>query len=375
MGMKIGYISPTNPFIDKKSWSGTYYSTREALELAGHTVEWIQYDNKNLFLRIYNKIIYKLIYGNGSVTHSRLSGWLKVKTIREKLENYDIIFIPGQVDIVANLKTKTPIIYYTDGTVPLMLNYYWFNFTERAANEAKKLESQAAENASMNIYASNWARNSAIKEYKIDSSKAKVLPFGANLSYTDMEKVGNGFRKNEKISIIFSGVDWKRKGGEIAVNACKKLIKDGYDVELTIVGIKNLDNRVKELNFVNYLGFLDKEDKKDYRKYLDAWEKANILLLPTRAECAGIVFNEASAFGVPSLSVDTGGVADYVKNDINGKRLPLEASADDYAKEIEKWIDMKLLGDLSIGARKLYKEQNNWKVWGKLFNEMIGNRY
>ena len=107
MGMKIGYISPTNPFIDKKSWSGTYYSTREALELAGHTVEWIQYDNKNLFLRIYNKIIYKLIYGNGSVTHSRLSGWLKVKTIREKLENYDIIFIPGQVDIVANLKTKT----------------------------------------------------------------------------------------------------------------------------------------------------------------------------------------------------------------------------------------------------------------------------
>lgn len=82
---------------------------------------------------------------------------------------------------------------------------------------------------------------------------------------------------------------------------------------MTIVGIKNLDNRVKELNFVNYLGFLDKEDKKDYRKYLDAWKKVNILLLPTRAECAGIVFNEASAFGVPSLSVDTGGVADYVK--------------------------------------------------------------
>lgn len=33
--MNIGYFSPTNPFVDKKSWSGTYYSTREALELAG----------------------------------------------------------------------------------------------------------------------------------------------------------------------------------------------------------------------------------------------------------------------------------------------------------------------------------------------------
>ena len=47
--MNIGYISPTNPFVDKKRWSGTNYSTREALELAGHTVEWIKYDNTNLF--------------------------------------------------------------------------------------------------------------------------------------------------------------------------------------------------------------------------------------------------------------------------------------------------------------------------------------
>ena len=77
--MNIGYISPTNPFVDKKRWSETNYSTREALELAGHTVEWIKYDNTNLFLKIYNRIIYKLIYGNGTPAYSRLSSWLKVK--------------------------------------------------------------------------------------------------------------------------------------------------------------------------------------------------------------------------------------------------------------------------------------------------------
>lgn len=209
--MNIGYISPTNPFVDKKRWSGTNYSTREALELAGHTVEWIKYDNTNLFLKIYNRIIYKLIYGNGTPTYSRLSSWLKVKTIHENLEKYDVIFIPGQIDLVAGLKTKTPIIYYGDGTVPLMVDYYWFNFTKRAINEAKELELKAARNASINIYASNWARNSGIKEYKIHSSKAKVIPFGANLSYADTDNISN-IDKNDRINIIFSGVDWKRKG-------------------------------------------------------------------------------------------------------------------------------------------------------------------
>ena len=368
--MNIGYISPTNPFVDKKRWSGTNYSTREALELAGHTVEWIKYDNTNLFLKIYNRIIYKLIYGNGTPTYSRLSSWLKVKTIHENLEKYDVIFIPGQIDLVAGLKTKTPIIYYGDGTVPLMVDYYWFNFTKRAINEAKELELKAARNASINIYASNWARNSGIKEYKIHSSKAKVIPFGANLSYADTDNISN-IDKNDRINIIFSGVDWKRKGGELAVNACEKLVEDGYDVRLTIVGIKDLDYREKGLDFIDYLGFLDKEDETQYLKYLDAWRKADILLLPTRAECAGIVFNEASAFGVPSLSVDTGGVADYVKNNINGYRMPLSANGEDFALKIEEWIKEDKLSTLSKGAKKIYKSRNNWRTWGISFNKLL----
>ena len=33
--MTIGYLSPTNPFKDRKGWSGTYFSTRQAIEDAG----------------------------------------------------------------------------------------------------------------------------------------------------------------------------------------------------------------------------------------------------------------------------------------------------------------------------------------------------
>lgn len=45
--IKIGYISPTDPYSDKNSWSGTYYSTREALEKTGNIVEWIKYKDES----------------------------------------------------------------------------------------------------------------------------------------------------------------------------------------------------------------------------------------------------------------------------------------------------------------------------------------
>lgn len=44
----------------------------------------------------------------------------------------------------------------------------------------------------------------------------------------------------------------------------------------------------------------------------------NFLLLPTIAECAGIVFAEASGYGIPSITYDTGGVGTYVIDGING---------------------------------------------------------
>lgn len=37
--MKIGYLSPTNPFEDRRGWSGTYYNICQALMAAGHWIE------------------------------------------------------------------------------------------------------------------------------------------------------------------------------------------------------------------------------------------------------------------------------------------------------------------------------------------------
>ena len=231
------------------------------------------------------------------------------------------------------------------------------------------MEKKAVKSTSINIFASNWAKLSAISFYKLNSDDTKVLPFGANIPNSKIKQKVFA-NKNDTINITFSGVDWKRKGGDIAVGAVKKLVKDGYNVKLTICGIKKNDLEISKYDFIENLGFLNKNNSEDLEKYLKMWENTDILLLPTRAECAGIVFNEASAYGVPTITTNTGGVADYVKNNINGYRLSLDAKADDYAVLIENLIDNNRLTSLSKGAIDLYNKTNSWKAWGKSFNKI-----
>ncbi|HFM1639257.1 TPA: glycosyltransferase, partial [Escherichia coli] len=62
----------------------------------------------------------------------------------------------------------------------------------------------------------------------------------------------------------------------------------------------------------------DKNNVDEYQKFIDVLSNADILLLPTIAECYGMVFCEAAAFGLPVVATDTGGVSSIVINERTG---------------------------------------------------------
>lgn len=367
----VGYISPTDPFKDKNGWSGTYYSTRKAIEDAGYRVVWISSTNRNRFSTLIYKIfgkLYSLLF-HAQFANTAFSSKIRASYVnKQNLDKYDLIYTPGQSDVTAGLKTKTPIIRYSDATVARMIDYYWFNWSEKAISNANMIEQRAISNASINLLASHWAAESVVKDYGAPEDRVFVLPLGANIEPDT--KVASKAYEGGQLNILFSGVDWKRKGGQIAIDTVRKLREDGYQAKLYICGIKNLDSKVANLEYVENLGFLNKNNPDEYQKYLDAWANSHMLLLPTRAECAGIVFNEASAYGVPSLATDTGGIADYVYNDVNGYRMPLSASGAEYAAKIEEWIKEDRFKELSEGAKKVYHDTNSWEAWGRKFRKI-----
>jgi glycosyltransferase involved in cell wall biosynthesis len=94
--------------------------------------------------------------------------------------------------------------------------------------------------------------------------------------------------------------------------------------------------------------------------------------LPTRAECSAVVFSEASAFGLPILSTNTGGVSDYVKNGINGYCLPLEAKGRDYAEIVHNiFHDTNKLSNLRSTTRDWYERELSWEKWKQGFENII----
>jgi glycosyltransferase involved in cell wall biosynthesis len=176
-------------------------------------------------------------------------------------------------------------------------------------------------------------------------------------------------KPNNCCQLLFLGVEWERKGGQIALDSYYQLKKAGIDVRLTIIGcvppVAITDSQI----FV--IPFLNKNNQEDAEKLYEIMMQTDFLILPTRAECAGVVFCEANAFGIPVISTDTGGVSSYVQDGINGFTLPLTATADAYADIILKlYQDTAAYEQLSSSSRKLFDSTLNWNHWGRQFNEI-----
>lgn len=365
---KIGFLSELNPK-DRKSWSGTLYKIYESIENAGYKVEYVAIKRSiyiAFILKIFNKIS-RFLNKNFSYSHT----FLNVKSIKLEKDidsKYDILFVIG-ASVLSKLKTKRPVIYLIDATFNSLYNYYpdFSNFWHFNIYQGNEIEKLALKKASQIIAASDWTMKSIIKDYHISPDKVKVIEFGANVDAHDV------IHKNKKevFNVLFLGVEWNRKGGDIAVQTCDMLIGMGHNICFNVVGIKDLPAIYNSKEWINNIGFLNKNTINDYNKFVDVISSSDILLLPTKAECAGIAFAEASAYRLPIFTYDTGGIANYVINGVNGYRLPLESIPLDFANRIKQCIEDGEIEILKKGCTKMYETKLNWVVWSEKFKVLV----
>lgn len=369
----IGFINGNSPF-DRKASSGTTFQMYQALKRIGVNIIWLQ-PRCNFFYKLID-FLYKLLAVS---THTRILrnytitlAKIKSKSLKiQEIENCDILFAPFASTALYALKTDKPIIYLSDATFAAMVGYYFKGIVSWNIKQANKIEKTALLKATHAIYASQWAYESAIRDYNIDESKLHVIEFGANID--DQNIIPHQFTYNGQLELLFLGVDWIRKGGDIAVEATKYLNDNGISATLHIVGIRNLDSDIANLPFVRNYGFLNKNNPEDYNLLVSIIQQSHCLLLPTKAECAGIVFCESSANGLPIFTYDTGGVSNYVENGVNGYMLPLGASGHEFGRKISECLQSGELEKMSTTAVDIYNEKLNWTVWGHKCEEIINS--
>lgn len=132
-----------------------------------------------------------------------------------------------------------------------MLDYYFFGVSKNDKKYFYKSEQDVLDRATDIIYSSDWTEKDAVSYYGVNEDKIHVLPFGGNLrdEYRHREALGK-----KSIKILFVGVDWERKGTDIAIDCINKLNQFETDIhfELNIIGLE----KPKDINFGDDIHFI-----------------------------------------------------------------------------------------------------------------------
>ena len=374
--MRIGILA-LDDVRNKRLTSGTPYYMWKSLEKHCGEIEllctlphWIKLVLKAL--NLLSKIIFFFLRKRFKFTHSFFMARLYAAFFQKQLarKQWDVIFTPVSSTGIALLKTKVPIVYFSDTTVAALIDYYpdFSNMFPSAKKKARLIEAFALSRASLCIFSSEWAADSVRKFYGIDPAKIRVCALGANIdnipSPSEVDSSIQNRINSKTIGLLFLGTEWSRKGGDTAIEAAKKLHESGESVQLSIIGCTPPADASKA-DYVNIMPFLDKKKERDNKILSDLFLKAHFLILPTCAECTPIVFSEAAAFGVPVISTNTGGVPSVVSNGANGFLLAPGAKGSDYAKLIaEIYKDKNRYNSLAKSSRKEYEKRLNWDTWG-----------
>jgi len=365
--LRIGFVSMQDAS-DVTTWSGIPFKILTHMRAQNADVEVLSpLNTRAKYLLAPVKLLSRMRKKSVTLDHFGLVLRAYARQIEKfvKDRSIDVVFCPSTIPITL-LDCGKPIVTWTDAVFHAMHDYYgkaFSNMTRTAVERGKRQEETALRNCSIAAFASAWALDGASR--LTDRDRLKILPLGSSLPVShnadDIARLAAEKRATRKkqCELLFVGVSWERKGGAIAVETARLLNEAGIETRLRVVGSRP-EGEVPP--FVELLGFISKDSDAGKQRLIELYRSADVFILPTKAEAAGIVFSEASSFGLPSVTYATGGVTEYVRNGVNGICIEPGGSAALFAGEIQK-----LLGSASeyeayaLRAFNEYKTRLNWE--------------
>ena len=158
--------------------------------------------------------------------------------------------------------------------------------------------------------------------------------------------------------LLAIGVEWHRKGMDIAVRCADELRRRGREVELDIVGISPPGNEWQRDN-VRYHGFVSKRDPTGAAVLDDLYRHADVFVFPTRDEPYGVVLAEAAAYSLPVVAPALNAIPEIVEDGVTGLLVPPADGPAAYADAIEG-ISGPRYEEMARRARLAFGERLNW---------------
>lgn len=365
--LSIGYITVDDPR-DRRTWSGTNFFLMRALEQRGAQVVILGplKPQPVLFLcRVVNFITTRLLGRRFNYRDSTIlsRAYARMLQRRTKGRRFDLLLAPAGLATMAYLRTELPIVYVNDRCMAGALGYHRIlrDLFDWSARDGLDLERRTLEKAALSVFASDWAADAARIAAPAAAGRVRTIPMGANLDAPPPPPADRAFPP-PVLKLLFLGVDWADKGGDIAYAALRELRSQGHRAQLVVCGC-DVPASIRDADVVRE-GFLRKSVPGERARLEEHLRTADLLILPTRFEAYGIAFCEAAAYGVPALGTRTGGVPTIVVDGETGHLFAPEEGGRAYASRIIELVrDPGRWQRMRTAARARYERVLTWEAF------------
>jgi glycosyltransferase involved in cell wall biosynthesis len=140
-----------------------------------------------------------------------------------------------------------------------------------------------------------------------------------------------------------------RKGGQVLLDAVRRLRNDGVSIALDLV---TRDDVASEPGIDVHHGLGPNSPG-----LIELYQRADIFCLPTFGDCLPMVLSEAGAVGLPLVSTDVGAISEIVRPERTGLLVPPNDAAALAAALGRLAGDASLRGQLGAGAARLVRAE------------------
>jgi len=158
---------------------------------------------------------------------------------------------------------------------------------------------------------SRWAADSLVRDYHVSPESVRVIRPGVDLTMFRPRMVA---RRPGPVRILFVGGDFERKGGPELIKALA-----GMSNPVELHAVTNTDISAIPAGVSRHVY---RDLKPQTPKLVELFRDADMFVLPTRAECYGLVITEAMACGLPVISSPIGAIPELVRDGVNGYLVP-----------------------------------------------------
>ena len=286
--------------------------------------------------------------------------------------SYDAVIALHASTVIPELEINAPLVYVTDATAALLNSYYpkrqelshedvaWLHECEQATID----QSDAI------VVPTQWAADSVLEEYAAVPSRVQIVEWGGNLDNLPDLTEKEHHKPGDPVKFLFVGLDWERKGGDIATEMVEYLQGVGIDASLTVVGAAI--PRKHKSPFVRSVGMLNRANPDESEQLDQLFHGADFYIHPARAECYGHVLCEALGFGVPVIATQTGGISQCVIDGETGILLPPDSPPEDFAERVQGLIaDNARMKEMQTNAVHDFRKRLNWDRWASRVQQVL----